>query len=45
MFNYFKFGPLVQEKVSFKDCLIILAVVAIWFGIAEPFLQFWKRHA
>ena len=37
----FEFGPVVHE-LSFKDTLS-LVLVAILFGGAESFVQFWSR--
>ena len=37
--NYFEFGPVIQD-MSFKDILLATALAAIWFGRAEPFMQY-----
>ena len=39
LWNYFDFGPLVQEKMAFKDVLS-RALEARLFSGAEPFLHF-----
>ena len=34
------YGPVVKEEMLLKD-MFILALVAIFFGRTERFLQFW----
>ena len=35
--NYFEFGLVVQEEMSFKD----ISFLELWFRGEEPFVQFW----
>ena len=38
-----KFGPVVQEEMSFKDIFLSRALDASLFGGLELFVQFWKK--
>ena len=44
MRNYLKFGPIVLEKMSFKDFFLFLALMASLFNGVEPPVQFKNMH-